>query len=236
VFPQPLDFYSAETACVVQGRGAPQAHLVQIASYDELNAVKRLCRAANTQGNATSSPTVSGCWIGLHIDPSVPHDPLVDDRKNYFTWTVGNGGEEGGGTPGHVAPSLGTRDRAFRDWRRYEPNNRTVSEGSYDRGGEDCVEVVPWDHDPMVAATQSATRCPRLSGSASSWAGATPMGGAFFCRCARRCARNHSSWRDSSGDKVGVGRRVMVRPSSCKCSQGTSTIFYLQNCMNVQYI
>lgn len=151
---QATDFYSAEQQCILMGRGAPEARLVQISSHDELNMVKRICRAANTMTN-TSGPTVDGCWIGLHMGPNVVKDPVTTNRKSYFTWTSGNNEAQGPGHPGSTPTSLGTLVTAFRDWRRFEPSNHTVSEGEYDLSGEDCVEILPWDEDPMVMAEGS---------------------------------------------------------------------------------
>jgi len=138
------DFYNAEQQCVLMGGGAPESKLVQISNYDELDYVKRLCRAVNTMTNMTINATVPGCWIGLKMDANVAKDPDLKDRKNYFSW-VG-----GGGTLGYGPPSLGSLIPAFRDWRRYEPDNHTLSEGQYDMGGENCVQLIPWDQDPLV--------------------------------------------------------------------------------------
>lgn len=38
----------------------------------------------------------------------------------------------------------------FVDWRRNEPNNMTVSNGTATPGGERCVQLVPWQQDPLI--------------------------------------------------------------------------------------
>ncbi len=47
--------------------------------------------------------------------------------------------------PAYVGNSAGL----FMDWRRGEPNNHTVSEGQ-PTNGELCVQLVPWQEDPLV--------------------------------------------------------------------------------------
>jgi hypothetical protein len=94
-------FDSAQTDCISLGSGSPDAHLVQISSHNELNAVKRICRKAGGNG---------GCWIGLK-------DKL---GTGSFTWVQGGGS---GGIVRNTASALGS----FRDWKRTEPNNHTVS-------------------------------------------------------------------------------------------------------------
>jgi len=70
-----------------------------------------------------TSPQVHGCWIGLK-------DILGDGN---YQW---------------LAPRS-PNYRGFRDWRRFEPDNHTVTEG-YSTLGELCIHVVPWQDDPLI--------------------------------------------------------------------------------------
>jgi len=87
---------------------------------------------------SNSSALDRGCWIGL------------TDRRGDgdFDWiqplAVGS------------TLSVGTTDLGpsmFKDWRRYEPNNQSISEGMPsppDAGGERCASLVPWEEDPLI--------------------------------------------------------------------------------------
>lgn len=75
------------------------------------------------RGAIGSSPYVRGCWIGLKDKAGV----------GKYNW---------------LEPKT-VRNNTFRDWRRYEWNNHTFSEGS-STNGELCVHHVPWQVDPLI--------------------------------------------------------------------------------------
>lgn len=71
-----------------------------------------------------------GCWIGIR--------QVAGDG---FEWL----------SPSAVGGAVaGKRDAMFLDWRRHEPNNMTVSNGTATYGGEQCVQLVPWQQDPLI--------------------------------------------------------------------------------------
>ncbi len=75
------------------------------------------------RGQPDTVPTKSGCWIGLA-------DPKGIGR---YSW---------------IQPET-VRNNTFRDWRRYEYNNHTFSEG-LPTNGELCVQIVPWQGDALI--------------------------------------------------------------------------------------
>lgn len=75
------------------------------------------------RGAIGSNPYVRGCWIGLKDVQGV----------GKYNW---------------IEPKT-VRNNTFRDWRRYEWNNHTFSEGQ-STNGELCVAVVPWQVDPLI--------------------------------------------------------------------------------------
>lgn len=113
-------FADADEACSQSGYSSKiDGHLVEISSYSELDVVKSLCRATPS----LASPREHGCWIGLKD---------ISSNGN-FQWL----------------PSHSSNYRGFRNWRRFEPNNHTVTEG-YSTLGELCAHLVPWQEDPLI--------------------------------------------------------------------------------------
>jgi hypothetical protein len=82
------------------------------------------------RGSAAHS---KGCWIGLR-------DPLGTGN---FSWI----------SPVGLGTTAGGKGK-FLDWRREEPNNHSISEGVPAgvpvAGGERCVNLVPWQEDPLL--------------------------------------------------------------------------------------
>ena len=75
------------------------------------------------RGQTGTITTVKGCWIGLS-DPG---------GLGKYSW---------------IQPET-VRSNSFRDWRRYEYNNHTFSEG-LGTNGELCVQMVPWQADALI--------------------------------------------------------------------------------------
>ena len=75
------------------------------------------------RGKIGSLSYVHGCWIGLRD-------------------------KEGVGKYNWIEPKT-VRNNTFRDWRRWEPNNHTFSEGT-STNGELCVAMQPWQIDPLI--------------------------------------------------------------------------------------
>lgn len=75
------------------------------------------------RGKIGSLPYVHGCWIGLRDR----------DGVGKYNW---------------IEPKT-VRNNTFRDWRRFEPNNHTYSEGST-TNGELCVAMQQWQIDPLI--------------------------------------------------------------------------------------
>lgn len=71
----------------------------------------------------------TGCWLGLWNDGVKPQFQWLD-------WSsIGNNDNE---------------HSLFFDFRRFEPNNHTVSLGKETMGGERCTTTVPWQSDPLL--------------------------------------------------------------------------------------
>lgn len=83
--------------------------------------------------SVTSEAAKKGCWIGLHI-PS-------NTASSSFQWISSSA---------VGAAVSGKRNSMFLDWRRNEPNNMTVSNGTVNFGGERCAHLVPWQQDPHI--------------------------------------------------------------------------------------
>jgi hypothetical protein len=75
------------------------------------------------RGKTDTITTYEGCWIGLRDTEGI----------GQYNWIEP---ESSGGT-------------YFRDWRRYEWNNHTFSEGE-STNGELCVQMVPWESDALI--------------------------------------------------------------------------------------
>lgn len=67
----------------------------------------------------------------------------------------------------------------FMDWRRGQPDNHTISEGvAYRDGGERCVQLIPWQEDPLIEEQ-------------GSWNDAScELKKPFICQLARLTSRN----------------------------------------------
>lgn len=120
LFENSTNYYDAEAACQNSGLGSIDSHLVEISSHAEMEVVRRMCRS--TTPNAPAR--LHGCWIGLQ-DPQATGD---------FEW---------------IEPLAARYPTSYRDWRRGNPNNRTFSEGN-STNGERCVQLVPWQEDPLI--------------------------------------------------------------------------------------
>jgi hypothetical protein len=95
--------------------------LVQIEDYTELRVVQRVCR-----GDLNSNVAKTGCWIGLQ-DAS---------GTGYFNWR----------DPASMV------DLSFRNWRRRSDRSDRLKldpPGSFINNGDNCVHLVPWQHDPQ---------------------------------------------------------------------------------------
>lgn len=75
------------------------------------------------RGDSQSNASTVGCWVGLK-------DPL---GNNDWDW---------------VQPTV-VKDSTFRDWRRFDLDNKTVDQGQY-TNGELCTSLIPWWHDPLI--------------------------------------------------------------------------------------
>lgn len=118
LFTNSSSFQDAESTCENSGQGSIDAHLVEISDYNELKAVRGLCRGA-----ADDPVANEGCWIGL------------SDKfgNGHYDW---------------IEPNSLLRT-SFRNWRRPEWNNKTVS-GGVQTPGELCVHIVGWREDPLI--------------------------------------------------------------------------------------
>ena len=76
------------------------------------------------RGGIGTIVTRAGCWIGLSDPQGI----------GQYSW---------------LQPET-VRNNTFRDWRRYEYNNHTFSEGQ-PTNGELCVQMVPWQGDALIS-------------------------------------------------------------------------------------
>eukprot|EP00981_Chlorochromonas_danica_P009021 scaffold2421_cov171-Ochromonas_danica.AAC.11 len=128
---QPLPFDTAEKYChQILGDNVPSSsssvggsidrHLAHVRDRNEGDEILGLCRGA-------SLAIERGCWIGMK-DTS---------GTGMFDWLV------------PTAVGGGSNVTLYLDWRRYEPNNHTVSHDIATMGGERCVATYPGLEDPL---------------------------------------------------------------------------------------
>lgn len=134
LFTTHASFADAELTCQTQGIGSKGATLVHIGSFEELNAVKDLCRGDGVGGGEVAA---TGCWIGMRDYYGV----------GSYDWEVPStfGNPFHVPTNGYSGSNVGS---AFVDWRASEPNNRTFSEGLDSSEGERCVYLAPYEGNP----------------------------------------------------------------------------------------
>jgi hypothetical protein len=119
MFETPMNFDDAEDYC----RTSSSKGSMDAHLVQISDASELLVTQGLCRGQLGTVTTLSGCWIGLQ-------DAAGQGR---YSW---------------IQPAT-VNNNAFRDWRRYEWNNHTFSEGQ-STNGELCVQMVPWQKDALI--------------------------------------------------------------------------------------